>query len=364
MMTNNSNSCLTSGSTTTTLTTTRISHNNNATEEEPPTPDLLQEQPQQPQHEEDEEEPSLSSELLPVEESPGSDNDSNNKSNSCHHHNHPQNDNDNENQAGRMTMPLQPKSPRRRPLHQLPETVHKAQFLAKIKREHLQRCGGSMKVVDVDPTQVLVSILRVKRIHVTLHSYKDLVATNQSNKTRRGHAPFFQHPWDHDSSSSSSSSPPSYPLFDHDLLQAVRTGNVDELRQFLQHRGPPALRCFNRARESLLHVACRRGHTAVVRLLLHEAHVPARVCDDYGRNPLHDACWTPEPNFELVALLLEACPDLLWIQDMRGHTPLRYAPRQSWKPWVKYLARNLPKIVPRFLCHHDHHHQGGRVVVG
>ncbi len=111
------------------------------------------------------------------------------------------------------------------------------------------------------------------------------------------------------------------------------------------------LSCFiTKAHDSFLHVACRRGRTDMVRFLVHECHMHVNVVDDYGRTPLHDAFWLNRPNYDIIDILLAACPDLLYVTDDRGHSPLRYAPKKHWKTWVKYLAtRNINHIVPRVL---------------
>merc|ERR1712183_78962 len=59
---------------------------------------------------------------------------------------------------------------------------------------------------------------------------------------------------------------------------------------------PPPFRCANRFGESLLHLACRRGRTDMVRFLVVEMGSPPRdvleTMDDCHKTPLHDACWT------------------------------------------------------------------------
>ena len=69
--------------------------------------------------------------------------------------------------------------------------------------------------------------------------------------------------------------------------------------------------------------------------------------DDYGRTPLHDAAWTDKPNFELVTLLLQACPDLLFIADQRGFTPMAYVGRQRWEEWCVFLEQNKELLTPK-----------------
>jgi Ankyrin repeats (3 copies) len=127
--------------------------------------------------------------------------------------------------------------------------------------------------------------------------------------------------------------------YQHDILTAVRTSQIDTLRDF--HAQGRPMKCSNEFGESILHLACRKGLVEVARFLVEEAGVPVQVCDDYGRNPLHDACWVHTPNFELMDVVLSKSPDLLFIKDRRGHTPLGFARRDQWKAWNDYI-KNKP----------------------
>ncbi len=121
-----------------------------------------------------------------------------------------------------------------------------------------------------------------------------------------------------------------------ELVKAIRDRNISLLREF--HKEGKTLQCSNRFGESLLHMACRRGYTDVVRFLIKEADVSLRVKDDFGRTPLHDACWSADPNFDLMELIIEHDPDLLLVEDVRGHSPFSYARRSHWKDWSEFLT--------------------------
>jgi hypothetical protein len=67
--------------------------------------------------------------------------------------------------------------------------------------------------------------------------------------------------------------------------------------------------------------------------------------------PLHDACWTPSPNFQLISMLLDQDPWLLCLKDCRGTTPLGYVKDQShYKLWMEYLKKVADKYWP---CLHE-----------
>lgn len=129
-----------------------------------------------------------------------------------------------------------------------------------------------------------------------------------------------------------------------EVIDAVRNGDVDQLRK-LNSEGKP-LKCSNRFGESLLHLACRKQGLGVVDFLLNEAGLSPAVRDDYGRTPLHDACWTPVPNFLLVDMIVKKCPDLLYIKDRRGHTPLFYARQNHWEQWIRHLEGRIETLAP------------------
>lgn len=134
-----------------------------------------------------------------------------------------------------------------------------------------------------------------------------------------------------------------------DVLGAIRSQDLDALRQF--HKSGKPLKCSNRFGESLLHLACRKGFADVVDMLINEAGVTLRVKDDFGRNPAHDACWTVEPNFQLMDLIVGSCPDLLLVKDVRGHTPLDYVRREHWPAWSEYLMKKGEQLSPKILSY-------------
>eukprot|EP00540_Astrosyne_radiata_P017368 CAMPEP_0116853244 /NCGR_PEP_ID=MMETSP0418-20121206/17796_1 /TAXON_ID=1158023 /ORGANISM="Astrosyne radiata, Strain 13vi08-1A" /LENGTH=359 /DNA_ID=CAMNT_0004485607 /DNA_START=445 /DNA_END=1524 /DNA_ORIENTATION=+ len=135
-----------------------------------------------------------------------------------------------------------------------------------------------------------------------------------------------------------------------DMIRAVRMSDVDTLRSMLvsDNKNCRFDGC-NRFGESILHTACRRGSSDVLRFLLEEAKVDVRVRDDYGRTPMHDACWTAQPNVGMIGLLVKVCPDLLVVEDKRGMTPLEYVRAGQWGAWMKFMKRNRNDLIPKVL---------------
>jgi ankyrin repeat protein len=127
--------------------------------------------------------------------------------------------------------------------------------------------------------------------------------------------------------------------------KAVRDNDLDKLRE-LYYSGA-VLECCNRFGESLVHVACRRGHTRIVKFLVEEVKASVHFVDDLKRTPLHDACWTSEPNFEIVDVLLRAAPEHVLCADKRGHTPFDYARKTHWKQWARFLSERRSLLRPK-----------------
>jgi ankyrin repeat protein len=166
---------------------------------------------------------------------------------------------------------------------------------------------------DVHPVLLLRAILKKSGIQ-------------SANKTC--HGSFFSKPDDKDISS-----------YDLEVVNAIRGADIDTLRTL--HKKGKSMNACNRFGESILHMCCRRGDAKLVRFLVEEMRVRTNVKDDYGRTPLHDACWTSSPNVEILEILIKNChKDLLLAPDVRGHTPLDYARKEHWGVWYQFFNAN------------------------
>lgn len=130
-----------------------------------------------------------------------------------------------------------------------------------------------------------------------------------------------------------------------ETTKAVRDGNLKKIKEL--HASGVSLTCCNRFGDSLLHIACRRGDLEVVKFLLEEAMVSINIKDDMNRVPLHDALWTPQPQFELVALLLKHAPDHIFMKDSRGSRPFEYARKVNWDAWCDFLNERKDLLKPQ-----------------
>jgi hypothetical protein len=86
-----------------------------------------------------------------------------------------------------------------------------------------------------------------------------------------------------------------------------------------------------------------------VRVMLN-AGASVQISDDYGRTPLHDCCWSTEPSFDVVDLLLRQDNRLILMKDCRGSTPFAYIRKESRGAWLEFLARNSETYWPKCVC--------------
>ena len=131
--------------------------------------------------------------------------------------------------------------------------------------------------------------------------------------------------------------------YDVHVVTAIRNSDIVKLKQL--HRDGKPMNACNQFGESLFHMACRRGDVAIVKFMLACKDVKVDVRDDFGRTPLHDACWTTTPNFQVMEILLNVCGiELLLAEDVRGHSPFCYARREHWGLWVDFLSKHKDKL--------------------
>lgn len=128
--------------------------------------------------------------------------------------------------------------------------------------------------------------------------------------------------------------------YDSELVTAVRYSDLPKIKS-LRDVGRSMTAC-NPYGESIFHMACRRADFDVVDYLVNNIE-EIWVVDDFGRTPLHDACWRSEPRFDIVTLLLDKNLNLLRGLDIRGANPLNYVREEHWIQWCAYLFHQKDK---------------------
>jgi hypothetical protein len=131
--------------------------------------------------------------------------------------------------------------------------------------------------------------------------------------------------------------------FGTELVKAVHMSDVDSLRSLLAAGLSP--NPCNQFRDSVLDLVCKRGNAAVFRCLV-DAGAELRVCDGFGRTPLHHCCWAGQFSPEIADVILETDPQQLFMEDKRGQTPLEYVRPDQAAAWIEYLQGRADGLFP------------------
>jgi ankyrin repeat protein len=132
--------------------------------------------------------------------------------------------------------------------------------------------------------------------------------------------------------------------YDVHLISLIKSHNTDDLHNILQSGISP--NPCNNYGESLVHMVCRRGDEELLQIMIQNGCC-IHVADDYGRTPLHDACWAASPAFPTVELLLNKDVMLLQMTDCRGFLPLSYVRKDHWEQWNDFLRTKKDTYWPK-----------------
>jgi Ankyrin repeats (3 copies) len=134
------------------------------------------------------------------------------------------------------------------------------------------------------------------------------------------------------------------------LIEAIRHSN-DVLVQKMLQAGISSNPC-NAFGESVIHMVCRRGDYKLLKVFKDHG-CSLQVTDDFGRTPLHDACWTADPHFDIVEMILDVDVRLIHLVDCRLSPPLSYVKRAHWGEWITFLQSKADKYWPPRDVHKD-----------
>jgi hypothetical protein len=123
---------------------------------------------------------------------------------------------------------------------------------------------------------------------------------------------------------------------DEDAVSATETNDLGRIQSL--HAVGHSLDHCGRFGESLLHIACTRGHLEMTKFLIREAKCSLDVRNTHGRSPLHNACLATKPNFALLTLLIEERSSHLCLPDYMGKTPLEYLTCSYWEELYPLLV--------------------------
>lgn len=139
-----------------------------------------------------------------------------------------------------------------------------------------------------------------------------------------------------------------------EIVMAVRNNDLAQAKALFYDTSPESkfnkgCNACNRFGESILHIACRRGHLDMVQFLVQDVGLSIiNIRDDYHRTPLHDAFWTSKASYDVVDFLLNQpnVTELLLCKDRRGYTPLDYSRGEDRGKWLRFLWERKAQLRP------------------
>jgi hypothetical protein len=131
--------------------------------------------------------------------------------------------------------------------------------------------------------------------------------------------------------------------FGTELVKAFHGSNVDQMAKLLSCGLSP--NPCNQFRDSIVDLVCKRGNAPIFKTLV-EHGCDLRVCDGFGRSPLHHTAWSGVFCQPIVELILEKDWLQLLIEDKRGQTPLEYVRPEMADEWVKFLEEDAGRYLP------------------
>ena len=131
--------------------------------------------------------------------------------------------------------------------------------------------------------------------------------------------------------------------FGTEVVKAVHSSDTGRLGELLRC-GLSANPC-NQFRDSIVDLVCKRGNDAIFKTLV-EHGCDLRVCDGFGRTPLHHCCWAGEFSEEIAEIIIQQDWQQLLIEDKRGQTPLEYISESLKQDWLEFLISRMDEFFP------------------
>ena len=131
--------------------------------------------------------------------------------------------------------------------------------------------------------------------------------------------------------------------FGTEVVRAVHHSDVPKLSELLSMGLSP--NPCNQFRDSIVDLVCKRNNAPIFRCLL-EHGCDLRICDGFGRTPLHHCCWAAEFCPSIATMILQADPQQILMEDKRGQTPLEYVRAEQAAGWIEFLEDNANQFFP------------------
>jgi ankyrin repeat protein len=131
--------------------------------------------------------------------------------------------------------------------------------------------------------------------------------------------------------------------FGTELVKAIHNSEVEKLDELLGTGLSP--NPCNQFRDSIVDLVCKRANAPIFGCLVTHG-CDLRVCDGFGRTPLHHCCWASEFSPEIAEIILKTDRQQLFMEDKRGQTPLEYVRPDQAPDWIEFLEERADQFFP------------------
>ncbi len=130
------------------------------------------------------------------------------------------------------------------------------------------------------------------------------------------------------------------------LEEQVMAGDRSALLQLCRKPSFNVARKYSDIGETLLHIACRKGHLDIIRALIEVCRCSLRVTDDHGNSPCHSAC---EAGQIKVMDYFDKCPypNYYSTKNSEGNTLLHLACKSGSIPLIRLILSGSSAVYRR-----------------
>lgn len=132
--------------------------------------------------------------------------------------------------------------------------------------------------------------------------------------------------------------------FGPELIKSIQEMDVSTLREMFRAGLSP--NACNQFRDSIVDLVCKQANQVAFSVLA-EHGCDFKVCDGFGRTPLHHCCWSTAFSPEIAIHILSIDPQQLFMEDHHGRTPLEYVRPNRELDWIEFLQRQCDALFPR-----------------
>ena len=128
------------------------------------------------------------------------------------------------------------------------------------------------------------------------------------------------------------------------MVQAVNNSDTETVSKLLGCGLSP--NPCNQFGDAILSLICKRANDSVFSVFM-EHGCDLRVCDSFGRTPLHHLAWAGQFSGPIASAILERDRIQVLMEDKQGKCPMECVRRDQWDAWIDFWKKNVDLIMPK-----------------